>query len=57
MSSATTFHVSLEKPDPLLASTYMSEICKNTKTNKNNLDVTDSSRYNTTFLNYLNTLF
>lgn len=43
MSSATTFNVPLEKPDPL-ASTYMSEICKNAETNKNNLDVTTSSR-------------
>lgn len=44
MYSATTFNVPLEKPDPLLACTHMSEICKNTKTNKNNFDVTTSSR-------------
>lgn len=54
MSSAATFSKPLEKPDPLTAHTHTSEISKNTKTKKN-LDVTNnSSRDDTTFLNYLN---
>lgn len=54
VSSATTFNVPLEKPDLLTASTCMSDICKSTNKQTNNLDVTTSGWNDTTFLNYLN---
>ena len=54
VSSATTFNVPLVKPDLVTASTCMSEICKNTNKQTNNLDVTTSGWDDTIFLNYLN---
>lgn len=47
----------LDRPDPLIASTYMSDISKNTKQTKKNFDVTNSSTDDTAFLTNLNIIF